>query len=572
MLGPTWVEVRRGNKSPARPQDVLTFYFQRQKAAKSGELRPVQEVKVMLVGRGGAGKTSLRRFFLGQPHNPGETETPGIALDAFKLTCQQSEVKVRLWDFAGQEITHALHQFFLTEGCIYLLVLDPRSNTEMLDAEYWLRLLKQYAGKSPVLLALNRQDARQGGYDVDRSRLREQFPCIHSFTRTNCSNREGCEELKAHLQAAVASLGKTEPPHLKVPLTWLNVMQECAGMSSETPLREQARRQYMTLEEFREICARHGEPDEQKQESLARLLHGLGVVLHFVDEERLRDTSVLDPHWVTDGVYRLLRFKDRPDSDGILTLEDALEALPGETERKARFLLHLMERFEMCFPLEKEGNTAPQGKWLIPGALDPFQPEHLPGDWQQSDGVRLRYVYDPLPEGVMPRFIVRTHLLSESLPRWRYGVVLEGAGARALVRQGSNRNHVEVTAIGSDDERLRLLEIIQGNFESIHADLPDPKPFDEMELAGQPGVFRRVEDLEAAERRKQPFAPPRRSPPSSSTATSLDFAQPPPAIPQCGTIEVNPKLPKHQFSRATTAPPPTPENGSEPADSAEPSA
>jgi hypothetical protein len=27
-------------------------------------------------------------------------------------------------------------------------------------------------------------------------------------------------------------------------------------------------------------------------------------VLHFVDEPRLRDTSVLNPHWVTDGVYR----------------------------------------------------------------------------------------------------------------------------------------------------------------------------------------------------------------------------------------------------------------------------
>ena len=34
---------------------------------------------------------------------------------------------MRLWDFAGQEITHALHHFFLTEGCIYVLVLDPRS-------------------------------------------------------------------------------------------------------------------------------------------------------------------------------------------------------------------------------------------------------------------------------------------------------------------------------------------------------------------------------------------------------------------------------------------------------------
>ncbi|MBP86859.1 MAG: hypothetical protein CMJ64_09100 [Planctomycetaceae bacterium] len=59
-------------------------------------------------------------------------------------------------------------------------------------------------------------------------------------------------------------------------------------------------------------------------------------------------------------------------------------------------------------------------------------------DWQQPGGVRLRYVYDPLPEGVLPRFIVRTHLLSEKQPRWRGGVVLTDARAKALVRRGAN--------------------------------------------------------------------------------------------------------------------------------------
>ena len=43
-------------------------------------------------------------------------------------------------------------------------------------------------------------------------------------------------------------------------------------------------------------------------------------------------------------------------------------------------------------------------------------------DWQKPGSVRLRYVYDPLPEGVLPRFIVMTHLLSEGKPRWRCAI------------------------------------------------------------------------------------------------------------------------------------------------------
>lgn len=523
ILGPRLSEVHGPDKkTAARPEDILNFYFSQRQGAATGTLRTVNEIKVMLVGRGGAGKTSLRRFFMDEPHDKAEPETPGIALESFRLYCPQSEITVRLWDFAGQEITHALHQFFLTEGCVYVLVLDPRSNTEMQDAEYWLGLLKRYAGNAPVLVALNRQDARQGGYDVDQRVLHERFPSILSFTPTNCEKREGCETLRERLCNAIESLRETEPPKLMVPATWLKVMEDC---KPETALKSHpasnklarwlglaghttptgTRRQHLTFDQFRAICAKRGEKDPAKQESLARLLHKLGAVLHFVDEPRLRDTTVLNPHWVTDGVYRLLRFKDRPHSDGTLTLEEAQESLPSETEKTVRFLLRLMERFEMCFPLDEEGGTLPK-TWLIPGALGEFQPEGVTTDWQKPGSVRLRYIYDPLPEGVLPRFIVLTHLLSEGMPRWRNGVVLQDSQAAALVRRGEKRNQVEVTAFGPDRDRLRLLEIIQGNLERIHSDLPDPKPIAEVELAGLPGIFRSVADLEAAELGKQQVA------------------------------------------------------------------
>jgi internalin A len=517
ILGPENYDVVLGRDiTAARPQDILNFYFAQRQAVATSSLRAVNELKVMLVGRGGAGKTSLRRYFMDEPHNKDEQETPGIALDSFRLPCAQGDITVRLWDFAGQEITHALHQFFLTEGCIYVLVLDPRSNTEMQDAEYWLGLLMRYAGGAPVLLALNRQDAREGGYDVDRRALRERFPFIQSFTPTNCEKREGCAALVENLRTAVGLLKPTEPPHLRVPETWLQVMKDCEGEARAKPqpnsnkllrwlglaghaVPSASARQHMTLEEFRKICVKRGETEPSKQESLARLLHKLGAVLHFVDEPRLRDTTVLNPHWVTDGVYRLLRFKDRPGSDGTLRLSEALQALPGETEEAARFFLRLMERFEMCFPLDEEDSGKPPSKWLIPGALGEFQPEGVTADWQKPGSVRLRYVYDPLPEGVLPRFIVMTHLLSEDKPRWRNGVVLQDGQAAALVRRGEKRNHVEVTAFGPEAERLRLLEIIQGNLERIHSDLPDPKPVAELELKELRGIFRPVADLEAAE-------------------------------------------------------------------------
>jgi internalin A len=515
VLGPTLNDFhsrKENRQQPARPADILNFYFAQQRGAEAGTLRAVNEIKVMLVGRGEAGKTSLRRFFLGEDHNSKEKETQGIALDSFPLPCPQEETTVRLWDFAGQEITHALHHFFLTEGCVYILVLDPRSDTEMRDAEYWLGLLRRYAGNSPVVVAMNRQDARKGGYDIDRRVLKERFPNIHAFVKTNCELREGCDELLEKLCDAINCLKETEPPRLQVPNAWLKVMEQCFEEGNEptdTQPNFTTSRQQLTLDEFREICAMHGENEPEKQESLARLLHSLGAVLHFVDDPRLRDTSVLNPHWVTDGAYRLLRYKknpednpeDNPENNGILTLDEAMEALPkGETEESARFFLRLMERFEMCFPVEETNGTQLPPKWLIPGTLDKYQPDDVSMDWMKPGSVKMRYCYDPLPEGVLPRFIVLTHPLSEDQPRWRNGVILKNGEAKAMVRRAENPNNIEVIAFGSPHERLRLLEIAQGALERINTDIPAPKPYAELELEGLPGVYRPMTDIEAAER------------------------------------------------------------------------
>ena len=54
VLGPTWQDVRDKEAKPANPADILEYYF-RVCAGK----RPLNEAKLILVGRGAVGKTSL---------------------------------------------------------------------------------------------------------------------------------------------------------------------------------------------------------------------------------------------------------------------------------------------------------------------------------------------------------------------------------------------------------------------------------------------------------------------------------------------------------------------------------
>jgi internalin A len=165
---------------------------------------------------------------------------------------------------------------------------------------------------------------------------------------------------------------------------------------------------YLPFEDYRRICREKGVTDAEEQARLARILHALGVILHYADDARLRDTTVLNPHWVTTGVYTLLRLKERSGTGGTLTVEEAAAALPEEPRPMVKYLMGLMRRFELCYPLDEQ-----ETRWLVPQLLDRFQPALGP-EWNAADATRLRYGYKVVPEGLVPRFIVRTHPLAKA--------------------------------------------------------------------------------------------------------------------------------------------------------------
>ena len=55
------------------------------------------------------------------------------------------------------------------------------------------------------------------------------------------------------------------------------------------------------------ICAEEGVESVEDQETLAKILNYLGIALNYRGDPR-RDTSVLKPRWLVDGIYSVLRW------------------------------------------------------------------------------------------------------------------------------------------------------------------------------------------------------------------------------------------------------------------------
>jgi len=478
VLGPTWSEVSRDAKKPKPPREILA-YFENLSGAK-----PLNETKLIMVGHGNVGKTSLVKTLLTGKFSSRERTTQGIKIDDWDCTVQgRQKMRVHIWDFGGQEMMHATHQFFLTARSLYLLVLNWDRRTGAGDcereADYWFRLIRAFGGSdAPVIVVLNKQKSEQ--FDVNRGGWLEKYKGnIKDFVKTDCTDARSITELKRKIQEQFREMKSLEA---LFPRAWFAIKDELSRMGE----------QYVTFEQYRAICSRHGEQDPQKQTSLAGFLHDLGIALNYRDDPRLRFAYVLKPEWVTQGIYALLHAF--VESKGVFTTAEAAQALApkGYSNEAADFILGLMEQFELCFPLNDQRKRV-----LIPQLLGDQQPPAT-GGFDPAGCLNFAYQYPVVPKGHLPRFIVRTHHLSETEGRWKSGVILNDpvSQCRALVRSDSTENLVRIQVNGPEAARSQLLAIIRHNFGVIHADY-EFRPVELVYAPGLPEKAHRLDELEA---------------------------------------------------------------------------
>lgn len=480
ILGPKLEDVLFQKAQSANSVDILNYYFRPK--------LPLLEVKLILVGRGTVGKTSLVNRLV---HNTfgQEKKTEGIRITRWDVPLPNSEDQAHLnvWDFGGQEIMHATHQFFLTRRSLYLLVLSGREGMADQDAEYWLKLIESFGGESPVLVVLNKQ--REHVFDVNQRQLQSKYPFIRGFIKTDCDDRMGLDELQRRIKEEINAL-----PHLRdgFPSEWFEVKDNLP----------KTRKNFISFDDYRKACRKWKVKSEAEQNLLGRYLHDLGVMLNFREDERLQDTHVLKPQWVTEGIYAILNSPLLADKKGELRVRDLKTILPAKDYPVSMhpFVLDLMKKFELCFTFPDEDMH-----YLIPELLDIQEPEAA-AEFKAEECLNFRYEYEVLPEGLLPRFIVRTHGLIEDEFRWRTGVILRFEEGRALVKADLVDKKVFIHVSGKTEARRRLLAVIRSDFERIHSDLKF-KPAEMVPLHEHPDEAVTYEDLLVFEKDGMPAFP-----------------------------------------------------------------
>lgn len=406
----------------------------------------IYEAKLIIVGEAGAGKTSLSKKIENHDFQlkKDEESTKGIDVIQWRFRLENEHVfKVNIWDFGGQEIYHATHQFFLTKRSLYALVADIRK--EDTDFFYWLNIVELLSDNSPLLIIKNEKQDRHR--EINERQLRGQFTNLKEILATNLATNRGLPEILLTIKHFISNL-----PHIgtALPKTWVAVRE----------ILENDNRNYINIDEYYDICDENNFNNIKDKLQLSGYLHDIGVCLHFQDDPILKKTVILKPEWATDAVYKVLDNEKVIRNFGKFNKNDLESIWSNKIYLNMQDeLLQLMIKFNLCYQIPSCKNT-----YIAPDLLNENQPEYK---WNDTSNLILKYTYEFMPKGIITRFIVIMHkyILDQKFV-WKSGVLLLKDETKAEVIEYYGKRKIQIRIYGK--HKKEFMTILAYEFDKIH--------------------------------------------------------------------------------------------------------
>ena len=415
------------------------------------QIEKIHAVRVLLLGPGGAGKSSLADRLQGKAEiEINKSSTQGIYLSSEKLNLNQTfpqldlpqqDLELYLWDFGGQTIFHGLHSAFLHENCVYILVVDSRHEQA---PDYWLQQIRHLTdAKAKVLLVTNWHEFCET--KQNETRLLREFSDLltkKSFFYFSCHQPQA-EDFKKFLHELVEIASDSQRMVLKETLD--------AQVSLKRLYKDNIFLEVDQLDDLLEqLPKRLGEVSQLKAN-----LEQLGFII-FVDGDK--QDYCLNPVWSVTNAYAILSSETLRQANGLLKLAVLQEAFKNQIERKyIKFLVELLQTRLLCRKVEFDNC------YFFPDAAPTNEPATLNDLLQQENKLSLRFDLDHLPLGLHARLVhhlFKPHCdiaIKNVQSIWRHGFILQSSKAQAIVQYILPKSSIEFIMLGDVKEFASLL-------------------------------------------------------------------------------------------------------------------
>ena len=109
------------------------------------------EVKMILLGESGVGKTSIIKRYLNDNFDKNEASTLSMSYVGKTVEKNDQKIILNIWDTIGQEKYRSISKLFLNETKIVILVYSITSKASFKELNYWYNLYKEVLGDDTIL-------------------------------------------------------------------------------------------------------------------------------------------------------------------------------------------------------------------------------------------------------------------------------------------------------------------------------------------------------------------------------------------------------------------------------------
>ncbi len=455
----------------------------------------LNEAKLVLVGEGESGKSSLLSALCNEPWTEDRSTTYGIEIKPVKVIDPGSKMEITLnsWEFGGQLVFRPLIQLFFSAPAIYLVVWKPSEGPQQGFVKEWIQLIMHREPDAKILVVATHGGPQDRQPDIDHQELWDLFgretvlDFFHVESKPNKKgNRYGIEELKqaiARVAATLPEMGRS------VPKRWQDVRQALAKTGAT----------YLPLERVYDLCRDHN-MDVEEASLFITISHRLGLLIHYEYDPILRDIVVLKPDWLATAISFILEDKVAREGNGFVPFS-RLSQIWNDATRKEVFqyppklhpkLLRLMERFDLSYRVAAPTSKGDSDPVFLIAHLVPYsRPEEvLEREWPPTlasdDTQRLQICrivdaqtgQSASAVGLFYQLIVRLHKYSlgkmdyNYSVHWQRGLVLDdNYNGRALLIHSGNDIHITVRAVYPESFLAILTSEVKFLVESFWAGL-----------------------------------------------------------------------------------------------------
>jgi len=459
------------------------------------------ECRVLIVGNGRVGKTTMYRKLNGLPTDPDQKSTHGVTIATHPWPPEKSIFNVQFWDFGGQDIYHATHRLFMQSSAVYIIAWDPESEQlpqsviseegpygvyQNFKLPYWLDYVYRSSGgghrsyrswqenksEVPVLVVQTKKQLGEAEPGIG-GRLNAYFEDSHTdLSVESIPDKEkplddnGYELLEYRLKNALRKAKKDDT----AAKSWIELRRKLRE-------RQSSGTKYLELDEYLLLAKKV----EQKVGSLGRQpidiaktwLHNTGVV--FYQETATGPRIILDQRWATKAIYAILQREPEnhcaeiQENNGFFTGK-ALQGYwaphltgPGDEELFEEFML----KCEVAYRVNKNDDSdGLSDRLYCAPQLLPKEPRRTRDrdrllkniDNYPDEYWHLRLYNEFLHAGIVRRLIIKLHDPEEQDWVWRKGMILaDEEDHRALVRTEENDQTIRVSISKSSQHLLNSI-------------------------------------------------------------------------------------------------------------------